>query len=97
MDNPTGTEEATWIKIPALYGIGAVGKENIEVRIKYDPAKSGTIALGGWIIDDDTDTHTAGRMCVKFAKEISSADTATAVVGIELTIARTETVDVSDL
>jgi len=109
IDNPTALEIATWIPIQALYGIGAVGKENIDIRIKYDPAKSGTIVLGGWVLSDNetmqdpeypsdpTKTIPCGRIAIKFATDISDADKATAVVGIEISIKRTETVDVSTL
>lgn len=107
IDNPTALEKANWIPVAELYNIGAVGKENIEVKILYDPAKSGTVALGGWIIDDNetmqdpeypsdpTKTITCGKMCIKFANEISEPDTHTAVVGVKIIINRTETVDVS--
>ena len=93
-----------WIGIPALYGIGAVGKENIHVKITYDPAKSDTVVLGGWKIEDNTtmtdhggNTVNCGKICVKFATNLSDADIHTAVVGIEISIKRTETVDVSTL
>lgn len=86
----TAASHNDWATIPELIGIGAVGTENIEVKLKYDPAKSGVIALGGWMIDD-----TAGKMCIKFANDISPEDTQTAVIGIQLIIQRTEIVDVS--
>ena len=107
IDNPTALEKANWIPVAELYNIGAVGKENIEVKILFDPAKSGTVALGGWIIDDNetmqdpeypldpTKTISCGKMCIKFANEISEPDTHTAVVGVKIIINRTETVDVS--
>lgn len=104
LDNPSSADKATWIGIPALYGIGAVGKENIDLKISYDPAKSDTIVLGGWILSDNetmTDsggnTVNCGKIAVKFGTDISTADTHTAVVGIEVIIKRTEVVDVSTL
>lgn len=77
-----GSDETGWITIPELIGIGSVEH---AINITYDPSKSGIIIRGGYVIDDTT-----GKMCIKFANEISEADTHTAKIGIEITIKRTE-------
>ena len=82
-----GSDETGWITIPELIGIGS--KEH-SINITYDPSKSGIIIRGGYVIDDTT-----GKMCIKFANEISEADTHTAKIGIEITIKRTENNPVS--
>lgn len=81
--NVDGSDETGWIYIPELIGIGALDH---SINITYDPSKSGIIMRGGYIVDDVT-----GKMCIKFANEISEADTHTARIGIEITINRTET------
>lgn len=86
LTNPTKAQEQEWgwIEIPEL--IGMLSNNNIDLRLTFDPAKSSPITLGGYIIDDAT-----GMMCIKFGNEISSADTTTAEVGIELTYKRNST------
>ena len=88
-DNPTSAEKATWITIPMLIGAGS--NNNLDIKLTFDPTTvSVPITLGGYVIDDSD-----GTMCVKFGNEIPSADTATAKVGIEVIIRRTETTAVS--
>lgn len=83
------TDEADWISIPELIGIGA--NSDIDFKLVFDPATSSIpIVLGGYIIDDTT-----GKMCIKFANEIEEEDTETAVVGIEMIYKRTDTIPVS--
>ena len=82
-----GSDETGWISIPELIGIGS---KDHSINITYDPSKSGIIIRGGYVIDDTT-----GKMCIKFANEISEADTHTAKIGIEITINRTESNPVS--
>ena len=88
-DNPSSAEKATWITIPILIGAGS--NNNLDIKLTFDPTTvSVPITLGGYVIDDSD-----GTMCVKFGNEIPSADTATAKVGIEVIIRRTETTAVS--
>lgn len=94
IDNPTSGEKATWLEIPELYNIGTADK--IDVKLSFDPAKSGVITLGGWVISDNESisdgnggTMNGGLMCIKFGNEISSADIETAAVGIEIIVTRT--------
>lgn len=88
-DSPTSAEKATWITIPILIGAGS--NNNLDIKLTFDPTTvSVPITLGGYVIDDSD-----GTMCVKFGNEIPSADTATAKVGIEVIIRRTETTAVS--
>lgn len=83
------TDEADWISIPELIGIGA--NSDIDFKLVFDPSTSSIpIVLGGYIIDDTT-----GKMCIKFANEIEEEDTETAVVGIEMIYKRTDTIPVS--
>ena len=88
-DNPSSAEKATWITIPMLIGAGS--NNNLDIKLTFDPTTvSVPITLGGYVIDDSD-----GTMCLKFGNEIPSADTATAIIGIEVIIRRTETVAVS--
>ena len=83
------TDEADWITIPALIGIGSDSK--IDIHLVYDPLTSTTpVVLGGYEIDDVT-----GKMCIKFAYEIDEADTHTVLIGIELINKRTEIIPIS--
>lgn len=84
----TTQSHADWITIPELIGIGSM--ENVDFKFTFDPKKSGTIVFGGAWIDD-----TAGKMCIKFANELSPEDQQTAVVGVEIITKRTQIVDVS--
>lgn len=105
VDSPIGTngigdwEDETdhdgWMEIAELYGIGST---ECEVKLVYDPKLfTGPIpVLGGWKIEDAatiSDGHggtmNGGLLCIKFANEISSADTATAVVGVKIITDRT--------
>lgn len=93
VDNPTTAEKNTWIKIPELYGIGSMA--NVDIHLSFDPTKSQAIALGGYVIDDAESMSdgqggsiNCGKMCIKFANEITEAETHTAIIGIELTIKR---------
>lgn len=96
--NPTSAEKADWICIPELYGCGSASGKKID--LVYDPATvSVPIARGGYVIDDNETmsdgqggTINCAKVCLKFANEIPEADTHTAVVGVEVTIKRTETV-----
>ena len=82
------TDEADWISIPELIGMGT--SNSIAVDILFDPTKSKAVMVAGYQVDDTT-----GKMCIKFGCEMDSADTQTAVIGIELTIRRTEVTPVS--
>lgn len=83
-DNPTSAEKATWVTVPLL--VGCASNTGLDIKLTFDPTTvSVPIVLGGYIIDDSD-----GKMCIKFGNEIPSADTATAKIGIELIIKRTE-------
>ena len=85
----TGVTQTGWITIPTLIGCGS--SSYIDVKVTFDPATvSVPITLGGYVIDDST-----GKMCIKFGNEIPEADTHTALIGVEVTIKRTEVVAVS--
>lgn len=80
LTNPTAADEASWgwwynegFKIPD-------NSDNIELKVKYDPSKSDTIALGGWTLDTTT-----GYLCIKFANEISDTSNAKIVVDLSYT------------
>ena len=99
-DNPTSAELETWIPIPDLYGIGSSGAD-IEMTLGFDPALSGPIIEGGWLIDDNSTMSDGqggsiqcGRLCIKFGNEISDAETHTAVVTATLTLKRSDIVEV---
>lgn len=85
--DPT-TDEVDWLSIPELIGISSA--DDIDVDILFDPTKSKPIALGGYIIDDTT-----GKMCIKFANELTDEETQTAKIGIELSIKRTDVTPIS--
>lgn len=95
--NPTAAEKADWMCIPQLYG--CCSSYNIDVDPVYDTdSVSVPIAKGGWVIDDNETmsdgqggTIPCAKACIKFANEIPEADTHTAIVGIRVTISRTET------
>ena len=105
VDSPIGTngigdwEDETdhdgWMEIAELYGIGDT---ECEVKLVFNPKLfTGPIpVLGGWKIEDNatiSDGHggtmNGGLLCIKFANEISAADTATAVVGVKIITDRT--------
>jgi hypothetical protein len=66
--------------------VGCASNTGLDIKLTFDPTTvSVPIVLGGYIIDDSD-----GKMCIKFGNEIPSADTATAKIGIELIIKRTE-------
>ena len=96
--NPTSAEKADWMCIPELYGCGSV--LGLKFDLVYDPVTvSVPIARGGYVIDDNETmsdgqggTINCAKVCLKFANEIPEADTHTAIVGVEATIKRTETV-----
>lgn len=88
-DIDPSTDEADWINIPELIGIGS--NDDVDFKIVFDPKLTSIpIVLGGYIVDDIT-----GKMCIKFANEITEDDTKTAKVGVEIIYKRTETVPVS--
>jgi len=88
-DIDPSTDEADWINIPELVGIGS--NDDVDFKLVFDPKLTSIpIVLGGYIVDDTT-----GKMCIKFANEITEDDTKTAKVGVEIIYKRTETVPVS--
>lgn len=88
-DIDPSTDEADWISIPLLIGLGS--NSDVDIKLVFDPLTSSIpIVLGGYIIDDVT-----GKMCIKFANELTDDDTHTAVIGVEVIFKRTETVPVS--
>ena len=99
--NPTAAELETWIPIRELYGIWSSG-DDVHFKLGFHlETVSVPITLGGYYIDDNCTmsdgqggTIPCGRIVIKFGNEIPEADTHTAVISVEMTIKRTDIIEV---
>lgn len=99
--NPTAAELETWIPIRELYGIWSSG-DDVHFKLGFHlETVSVPITLGGYYIDDNCTmsdgqggTIPCGRIVIKFGNEIPEADTHTAIISVEMTIKRTDIVEV---
>lgn len=80
----TFANESDWLVIADLVGILSDPTKHVEVVFDPDYFADDIPVFGGWLIDDTT-----GKICIKFANEISNADCLTGVVGVKITTDRT--------
>ena len=91
----TTADEATWWEDEAFYiPSSGVDPDSVEIKFLFEPLADGTpIALGGYLWDTDyvhDNTH-YGRICIKFANDITGY-TSTAKVAVDITYTRNEVV-----
>jgi len=91
LDNPSASDEAGWgwWHHDMLKKLGDLTQQgyDIDIKIKYDPAKSDPITLGGYQLDT-----TAGYICIRFANYVN--DIANAVLAVDITLTRTDVLTV---
>ena len=86
-------DEADWWEDAAFYIPNDVDPDSVEIKFLFEPLADGTpIALGGYLWDTDYNNgHQKGRICIKFANDITGY-TSTAKVAVDITYTRNEVV-----